>query len=152
MAKWTPARLNQLIPHLMEAAHYNHAYYSLTPQRLANWLADAEPSTLFLGDFEGFVAFYPIVPGLGAEAHHFIWSPRFMRRPQLGRATLRWACRQWDLKRITAQCPARHRRVQRACEAMGFTLEGRLRHGVVDDRGITDMLIYGILAEELKED
>lgn len=152
MARWTPALLSRFLPHLISGSRYNHAYYDLDILQIARWVGEAEASTVFLGDFEGVVFFFPIAPGHGAEAHHYIWSPRFMRRPKLGRSLLKWACRKWNLRRITAEVPSHHRSLIKSVERMGFTLEGRVREGVIDYTGPSDMLLYGILASELKED
>lgn len=148
---WTPELFLKFLPHIQPALRYNLAYTQLGVEDLWNWLLAAEPYTYFLGDFEGVVILYPIQPGEGAEAHHYLWSPRFYRRQALGRSILRDACRRWSLRRITAQCPARHKALIKAVKRFGFTHEGTLRAGVVDVLGVTDMELYGILAKELED-
>ena len=149
--KWTPDTLLKLLGAMGRGYPYNHAFGRLTPTQVFDWLVGAEESTYFLGDNEGVVVLSPLIPGEAAEAHHYLWSPRFYRRPKLGRAVLRDACRRWSLRRITAQAPARHKALIKAIDRLGFTLEGRARNGIVDDKGVTDLLIYGILAEELED-
>jgi RimJ/RimL family protein N-acetyltransferase len=109
----------------------------------------ATPYTFVFGDFEGGAQFWPVQEGHSAFFHYAAWSPRFLRRPALARAVLRDAFVRWRLRRVGWLIPDRATAVRRFAESLGFKQEGAIRRGSVYSDGAGDLLVYGLLAEEL---
>lgn len=64
------------------------------------------------------------------------------------RAAVAWAFEAFDLAKIWAATDAHNTRSQRLLQALGMTLEGRLRSHERARDGRTDKLYYGLLREE----
>jgi RimJ/RimL family protein N-acetyltransferase len=130
-------------------AKYDDAIKDEAPEVVAQQILSATPYTFEFGNFSGLGVFYPIRPGNEAQAHIFLWDPMYYRRPALLRAVMRHAVKKWDLRRLTGLIPANRTLALRTARSCGFQEEGRMRHGVVYNGVPHDMVVMGLLREEL---
>ncbi len=68
-------------------------------------------------------------------------------RPHVCKAVFSYAFEQLGCRRITAATTKRNVRTRKFLEALGFVLEGNIRHGYDGKR---DALIYGLLVEDCR--
>jgi len=128
---------------------YDDTVAAMSAQELGEVVLASVPTTLEVGDFGAVVTFFPYRPGHEAAIHVAAWDPTLFRRPQLGRAILRFAFKKWDLRRIYALIPEPNRLANRLAKTMNLQPEGRIRHAFVYNGRPVDGMLWGILREEV---
>lgn len=107
------------------------------------------------GEFVGVVAFHRIDPR-GRQAELGIWIARAHWDRGYGTDAVRTMCRfgfrEMNLQRVSMRVYETNPRGRRAYEKVGFKEEGRLRRGQFVDGRYVDVVVMGLLAEDLIED
>jgi RimJ/RimL family protein N-acetyltransferase len=142
--------LQQLAHFVIETTAMKYFHDALRdPHFIAASLVASTETMYELGEWGGVVFFNPMIPGVDAHLHTYVWDPIFFRRPALARAILRDAMNRWDLPRVSTTHPVRHTLATRIAQKVGFQIEGRLRNALVYNGVEEDSLVLGILRSEV---
>jgi RimJ/RimL family protein N-acetyltransferase len=102
------------------------------------------------GEEVGVVYFTNVVPHLAAQMNFFFWDGKLKKgRVGVVRDALKQAFTEFKLQRVGVQMKWSNAPQKRFLADCGFVWEGTLRRGWVDPDGCHDMLLYGMLREEL---
>ena len=104
----------------------------------------------FLEHPAGLVYFTNVIPRVGALLHVLFWDGKLTKARALEvRAAVQLATKRFDLARVSAQFKWSNRAYLKFLRTAGFVYEGTLRKGWIESNGFEDMLLYGIISEEL---
>lgn len=99
---------------------------------------------------EGLVYFTAVVPRVGATLNVLFWDGKLPKiRVALVQEALRMAFDRFELERVGAQMKWSNVGLRDFLKRCGLIWEGTIRKGWVDARGCEDMLLLGIIKEEL---
>lgn len=124
------------------------------------WMRDSDSNVLLAietlaGEFVGSVGLHGIDPR-NRQAELGIWIARPHWDKGYGtdavRVASRFGFREMDLQRVYLHVYDTHPRGIRAYEKVGFKEEGRLRRGQFVGGGYVDVIVMGLLAEDLIEE
>jgi len=90
-----------------------------------------------------------VTMGYDAKSHFTFWDGIARGREKLIQKGIEWAFDRYRLERLTSEIPVYQSGVIRFARRLGFTEEGRRRHGVKRMGDWVDEVIFGILKEEL---
>lgn len=111
-----------------------------------------EPVGLFwvVDDFVGVFYLTHIVPGQDADVHYSFFDRRHKGRHNLVKAMLRYAFHRYGFARLSAQVPVyATEQAFKFASALGFKDEGKKRRAVFYKGKWFDLVMFGILREEL---
>ena len=153
LIQWTPELLTKAFDAYLDyGVRFDLSLLNTTAENAMEMFRMMSPYTLQLGD-GGIIFASPIQPGIACVGHIYLWDPKYFRRPELIRASIRWFVRKFHLNRVTGMMPSRHRLSAKLAESVGFQREGLLRNAVLYNKdgeiALDDMLVYGLLAEEV---
>jgi hypothetical protein len=100
---------------------------------------------------QSFIYLTGVMPGLGASFHALNLDGRRVLADLTGlRQTVKEIMAENDLPRLVVYVPAPLTAVTRAAKDIGFKQEGRLRRATIFNGKATDLVVLGILFEELE--
>lgn len=103
-------------------------------------------------DFMGLLYITDIVPECDALAEYTFFDRRTRGREPLVRAMLKYVFDKYNFNRLTVEVGVyAHPATMKFIESVGFKNEGRKRRATLFDNKWFDVLIYGILKEELTD-
>ena len=102
-----------------------------------------------LGDEIGIAAATDVIPGLNANFHLVMLDRKLAGREPLIMQVVREMFDKLQLRRLTVSFPHDRATTKKLFERMGFRREGRLRNAFPYDNELKDLIIYGLLKEEL---
>ena len=106
--------------------------------------------TIVLESDGGMMLLTDLKPGHCAACHLTYWDKGLSRRTEMIRDAIRWAFLQFRLTRLETHLPEYARAVRRFIEKkLGFKFEGRLRKRLMYKGNPADLLLYGLLREEV---
>jgi hypothetical protein len=153
----------------------------LTAQKIGElWRAFKDNPVIFTddieGDFESFfdvlmnpltcwyevfdeISFTPVgvycisglIPGYELTGHFAFWDRIASGRERLTWRLMKLFFDRFSLRRMNAEIPAYQSGTLRACESLGFVREGVKRKAVRRKGTWNDLILFGILQEELEE-
>ena len=104
---------------------------------------------LEVGDM-GLVYFTNVLPQNRATLNVVFWDQKLGKeRVAVTREACRMACEELGLQRIGAQMKWSNRVLRDFLKRVGFIWEGTLRKGWLDEKGFEDMILLGVIREEL---
>jgi len=104
----------------------------------------------FLVHPAGLVYFTGVFPGISAMLHVLFWDGKLTKARALEvRVAVRQAAERFNLARVSAQFKWSNRAYLKFLRSVGFVYEGTLRKGWVEATSFEDMLLYGMISEEL---
>ena len=108
------------------------------------------PDNVFLETDNGLFSFENVHPRLDAQVGFIFWEKKVAGNERLLREIFRQVASMFQLRRFTCYVVKKNRTMARVLEKVGFSWEGRLRQAFILPDGVyDDLLIYGILVEEL---
>jgi hypothetical protein len=100
---------------------------------------------------EGLIYLTSIVPRYKADMSFVFWDGKLGKdRRELVKTVLRQSFEDFALERVSAYSAASNVPFNSALRKIGFVCEGTVRKGWVDVQGFQDMLLFGVLREELR--
>jgi len=106
---------------------------------------------LEVGDAEGLVQFTPVVPRIKAQFSVVFWDQKLSAKRRVAvKEAIVDAFKNFALIRVQADISAKNVPMKTFLQRLGFTYEGTLRSDWIEQNGLSDKLVYGILAQELK--
>lgn len=84
-----------------------------------------------------------------AQAHVVYFDRSVADKEELGKKVLQWLFENFPLKRLTVRVPSIYYATVRHVKTLGFQQEGRLRSAVLIGGRWVDVLIFGVLREEV---
>ena len=146
---WPEEALQKMLHHVyVTGTQYDSSPTAIPMESAVAWLEQTAEYSVLLGS-GGAGIYYPIQEGTAAEAHIHIWDPQWYGRAPVFKRLNKWAMDKWDLLRLTAHIPSRNRLANKLAQDLGFQLEGRLRQAVRYNEGVDDLMVYGLLREEV---
>lgn len=98
----------------------------------------------------GLMYLVQLVPGINAQMHLVFWDEKLpATRAPLVRKAVKFGMERFELPRISAQFKWSAVTMKHFLRKVGFVYEGTLRKGWIDETGYQDMLLYGMISEEL---
>lgn len=102
------------------------------------------------GQEVGLLYFTNVIPHLSAQMNVLFWDGRLIKaRVHTVRQALKIAQREFKLERIGCQIKWSNAALKRFLRDVGMVYEGTLRKGWVDGDGCHDLLLFGVIKEEL---
>lgn len=119
------------------------------PQWLVQQLQAPDTVWLERTDGNGILYMTDVIRGLGATGHILYWDKRLRGREQFTLDVLKWLVTAIPLQKVNVFLPDYAKAAQSFTQRMGFKKEGTLRRWSVSQGKPYDMLVYGMLAEEV---
>jgi len=108
------------------------------------------PDNVFLETSNGLFSFEGVHPRLDAHVGFIFWDRKVAGNDKLLRDIFRQVVSMFQLRRLSCYVVRKNRTMSGLLEKAGFSWEGQLRQAFILPNGVyDDLLIYGILAEEL---
>jgi RimJ/RimL family protein N-acetyltransferase len=105
---------------------------------------------LEVGEAEGLVYFTSVLPQNRATLNVVFWDQKLGKeRVAVTREACRRACEELGLQRLGAQMKWSNRVLRDFLKRVGFIWEGTIRKGWLDEKGFEDMILLGVIREEL---
>lgn len=110
-----------------------------------------DPRNIFIdiGDGVGLAAGFNVRPRLDMVLHLLMFDRRLKGREPLFLEILAYYFRGLKLRRVTAMITADQPMTAKLLSRLGFTLEGTVRQAILRGGKYLDVLMYGMLSEEL---
>lgn len=112
-------------------------------------LLDRRSLVYELGNEVGIAAATEVVPGINANFHLVMLDRKLAGRESLIMWVIRDIFDKLALRRLTVAFPHDRATTKKLYERLGFRREGRLRSFFPYENELKDLLVYGILKEEL---
>jgi len=144
-----PAKMQDLwnkmntIPGILDDFHKDN------PQAFVQQLQSRDTVWLERTDGNGILYLTNVVRGLSATGHILYWDKKLRGREQFTLDTLKWLTKAVPLLKVNVFLPEFAKAAEAFTQRLGFRKEGVLRRWSVSQGKPFDMLVYGILAEEL---
>lgn len=113
------------------------------------WLLGSTELTFEIGDNCGVVLVGSVQIGRSAEVSLLIWDRSFFRQIDTAKDVLRWLMWSLHLSRLTAYLTPTNILALRFDKKIGFVEEGRLRKSIWRNGVLMDVIILGLLREEV---
>lgn len=133
---WTPVNNEAEFAELLL---YSDGHDVVKPRGLL-WVVD---------NFVGVFYMSNIVPGIEADVHYSFFDGRQRGRVPLVKEMLKYGFSKYGFQRFNAYIPAYAMKVTSFAAGVGFKEEGRKRNAVEFRDGWADVLLYGILRDEV---
>lgn len=122
--------------------------FEMTDDQITQYILS--PHVVFIEIENALMMLDDIKPGLSAHSGFLFWDRKVSGNEKMLREAYAQVVKMLQLKRIQCNVPMMNRIMYRMLEKIGFKNEGRLRSAFqLRDGRLTDILIYGALAEEL---
>lgn len=104
-----------------------------------------------IDDFVGIYYMSHIVPSIEARVHYTFFDRRHTGRENLTKAILKYVIHRYKFRRLSVEVPTYASKHTFAfVEQLGFQREGRKRRCIFYKEEWRDVILYGILAEEIE--
>lgn len=104
-----------------------------------------------IDDFIGVYYMTHIIPGIEARVHYTFFDRRHTGREMLTKEMLKYAINRYKFQRLGVEIPTyASKHTFKFVEDLGFQREGRKRKCIFYKEEWRDVILYGILAEEIQ--